>query len=227
MIELHAWPTPNAHKISIFLEEAALPYRVIPVDIGKGDQFRPDFLAISPNNRMPAIVDLEGPGGTPISVFESGAILMYLGDKTGLFFPKEPRARVATTEWLMWQMGGVGPMFGQLSHFAVYAREKLPYAIERYTNESQRLVGVLNRKLATGDYVAGDYSIADMAIFPWVRGLATRAPEIVEGADHVKAWVARLEARPAVKKGLDLMSEARRPGPFTDEERKNLFERKA
>ena len=226
MIDLYAWPTPNAFKISIFLEETGLPYRVIPVDIGKGAQFEPAFLKISPNNRMPAIVDPDGPGG-PISIFESGAILMYLGDKTGKFFPTETRARYATIEWLMWQMSGVGPMLGQLGHFASYAKEKIPYAIERYTNESKRLMGVLDRRLAEAQFVAGEYSIADMAIYPWVAGMAGRAPQLLEGTTRVQGWLDALSARPGVQKGMALMQDQRRTAPFTDEERKNLFERKA
>lgn len=225
MIDLHAWPTPNAFKISIFLEETGLPYRVVPVDIGKGAQFEPAFLKISPNNRMPAIVDPDGPGG-PISIFESGAILMYLGDKTGQFFPTETRARYVTIEWLMWQMSGVGPMLGQLAHFASYAKEKIPYAIERYTNESKRLMGVLDRRLAEAEFVAGAYSIADMAIYPWVVGMAGRAPQLLEGTLRVQGWLDALSARPGVQKGMSFMQEQRRSAPFTEEERKNLFERK-
>ena len=162
-IDLHFWPTPNGWKITIMLEECGLPYRVIPVNIGKGDQFKPEFLAIAPNNRMPAIVDPDGPGGEPISVFESGAILMYLGRKTGKFYPQDERGRVAVEEWLMWQMSGFGPMLGQTHHFRIYAPEKIDYAIERYTKEANRLYGVLNRRLEGRDYICGDYTIADMA----------------------------------------------------------------
>ncbi len=224
MIELFAWPTPNGHKISIFLEEAETPYRVTPVNIGKGEQFAPEFLKISPNNRMPAIVDPDGPGGEPISVFESGAILMYLGDKTGRFFPKETRARSRVTEWLMWQMGGVGPMFGQMTHFTRYAPEKLPYAVDRYTKESHRLTGVLDRRLAEAEFVAGEYSIADMAIFPWVHGLADHLG--LEERPNVRRWLEVLRARPGVQRGLELLKEVRRKGPMTDEEKEVLFGKK-
>jgi GST-like protein len=226
MIDLYCWPTPNAHKVSIFLEEARTPYRVIPVNIGKGEQFTPEFLAISPNNRMPAIVDPDGPDGKPFSLFESGAILMYLGDKTGQFFAssKATRERYVTIEWLMWQMSGVGPMFGQWGHFANYAKEKIPYAIERYTSEAKRLLGVLDRRLAEVAFVAGDYSIADMAIFPWVRGVVSRL-DMAE-YPHVNAWIQTLEDRPAVKRGLGLLEEHRRQGPMSDEERDVLFGKK-
>jgi GST-like protein len=222
MIDLHAWPTPNGFKVSIFLEEAELPYRVIPVDIGKGEQFQPEFLAISPNNRMPAIVDRDPHGGgDPISVFESGAILCYLGEKTGKFFPQETRAKYKVLEWLFWQMGGVGPMFGQLGHFVRYAPEKIPYAVDRYTNEALRLVKVLNTRLADVEYVAGEYSIADMAIFPWVRYPQMR--EQIAHFTHVTRWLGALEARPAVRRGLDLLKDRRNPGPLSEEARENLF----
>lgn len=226
MLELHAWPTPNSFKVAIFLEEAGLPFKTVPVDIGKGEQFQPGFLALSPNNRMPALVDTEGPGGAPISIFESGAILMYLGEKTGRFFPQEPRAKWATVQWLMWQMAGVGPMLGQLAHFGNYAKEKIPYAIERYTNEAKRLIGVLDRRLGEAEHVAGEYTIADMAIYPWLFGMVKRAPELAEGRANVERWMGALSARPAVAKGMDFMKEYRRTTPFTEEERKHLFERK-
>ena len=174
MIDLYYWPTPNGWKITIFLEEAETPYRVIPVNIGKGEQFSAEFLRISPNHRMPAIVDPDGPDGRPISLFESGAILIYLADKIGRFLAREPRARYETLQWLMFQMGGVGPMFGQAGHFLRYAPEKIPYAIERYTNEAKRLCRVLDGRLADRAFVAGEYSIADMAIFPWVHVLQER-----------------------------------------------------
>ena len=170
MIDLHYWPTPNGHKITLFLEEAGLPYTILPVNIGKGEQFRPDFLKIAPNNRMPAIVDHEpAGGGEPISVFESGAILLYLADKTGRFLPKDLRGRTTALEWLFWQMGGLGPMAGQNHHFSVYAPEKIPYAIDRYVKETNRLYGVLDRQLAGRDFIAGDYTIADMASYPLER----------------------------------------------------------
>src|ERR1051325_5062135 len=168
-IDLYFWPTPNGHKISIMLEECGLPYEMIPVNIARGDQFKPEFLAISPNNRMPAIVDPQGPGGKPISIFESGAILQYLGRKTGKFYPADERKRVEVEEWLFWQMGGLGPMAGQANHFRRYAPEKIEYAINRYTNEVRRLYGVMNKRLESRDYLAGAYSIADMACFGWAR----------------------------------------------------------
>src|SRR4029077_1385391 len=170
MIDLYYWTSPNGHKITIFLEEAGTPYRIVPVDISVGDQFKPKFLKISPNNRMPAIVD-NGPAemGPPVSVFESGAILLYLAEKTGKFLPTDLRGRAEVLQWLFWQMGGLGPMAGQNHHFAVYAPEKIPYAIERYTKETNRLYGVLNKRLADREFVAGDYSIADMASYPWIR----------------------------------------------------------
>ena len=222
MIDLYVWPTPNAFKVSIFLEETETPYKVIPVDIGKGEQFTPEFLKISPNNRMPAIVDHEPMGGgDPITIFESGAILCYLGEKTGKFFPQETRAKYKVLEWLFWQMAGIGPMFGQVGHFVRYAPEQIPYAIERYTNESLRLVKVLDTRLGEAEYVAGEYSIADMAIFPWLR-LATMR-EQVAFFKHVTRWQKAIEARPAVRRGLDLLRERRNPGPLTAEARENLF----
>lgn len=202
-IDLYYWPTPNGYKISIMLEELGVPYELKLVNIGKGDQFKPEFLEISPNNKMPAIVDPEGPGGKPISVFESGAILMYLGRKFGQFYPQDERARVEVEQWLMWQMGGFGPMLGQNHHFRIYAQEKIPYAMERYLNETHRLYGVLNTRLADRDYVAGDYSIADMAIIGWTQGWEAQGMDLEE-FPHVKAWKARVEARPAVAKGLQV-----------------------
>lgn len=222
MIDLYVWPTPNAFKVSIFLEETEMPYKVISVDIGRGEQFTPAFLAISPNNRMPAIVDHEPKdGGAPLSVFESGAILMYLGEKTGRFFPTEFRARYTVIEWLMWQMGGVGPMFGQFGHFTRYAPEKIPYAIERYTKEALRLVKVLDTRLAHAEYVGGEYSIADMAIFPWLRYPSLR--DQISHFKHVMRWLDAIEARPAVRRGLDLLKDKRNPAPLSQEQRDNLF----
>jgi GSH-dependent disulfide-bond oxidoreductase len=200
-IDLYFWPTPNGFKITIFFEEAGLPYRIIPVNIGKGDQFKPDFLAISPNNRMPAIVDPDGPDGRPISVFESGAILQYLGRKTGLFYPMQERARVDVEQWLFWQMAGLGPMAGQANHFRIYAPEKVPYAIDRYTNEVNRLYGIMNRRLADRDYLAGEYSIADMASIGWARGWE-RQGQTIEEFPHFRRWLERMLARPAVQRGL-------------------------
>ena len=221
MIDLYYWPTPNGWKITIFLEETGTPYRIVPVNIGRGEQFAPDFLAISPNNRMPAIVDPDGPDGRPISIFESGAILIYLGDKTGRFLPREPRARYDVLQWLMFQMGGVGPMFGQAGHFLRYAPEKIPYAVDRYTNESKRLSRVLDQRLADREFVAGEYSIADMAIFPWVH-----AAEQIVGLDafpHLARWVATLRSRPAVERGLVVMKDVPRPAQMSEEARSILF----
>ena len=207
-IDLYYWPTPNGWKITIMLEECGLPYTVIPVNIGKGDQFKPDFLKIAPNNRMPAIVDHDGPGGEPISVFESGAILMYLGRKTGRFYPQDERGRVAVEEWLMWQMAGFGPMLGQTHHFRIYAPEKIEYAINRYTNEANRLYGVLNRRLEGRDYICGDYSIADMACIGWAK-LWERQGQDIAQFPNVKAWIDRMLARPAVQKGLSVNKDDR------------------
>ena len=220
MIDLYAWPTPNGFKVSIFLEETGTPYNVIPVDIGKGDQFKAEFLKISPNNRMPAIVDNDN----GMTVFESGAILCYLGEKTGQFFPQEMRAKYTVLEWLFWQMAGVGPMFGQFGHFTRYAPEKIPYAIERYQSEALRLVKVLDNRLAQVEYVAGEYSIADMAIFPWLRVPALK--EEIAFFKNVKRWLDAIEARPAVRRGLDLLKDKRNPGPLSPEARDNLFGKK-
>lgn len=211
-IQLHAWPTPNAYKISIMLEETGLPYDVVPVNIGAGDQFQPDFLKISPNNRMPAIVDPDGPNGRPLALFESGAILIYLAEKTKKFRPLEEAAWFTHLQWLMWQMGGVGPMFGQANHFLTYAPEKIPYAVERYTNEAKRLLRVADKRLAEVAYLGGDYGIADMATFPWVRSILTRIE--IDPADmaQVQRWMDRVAARPAVQRGLALMAEQRKQG---------------
>ncbi len=227
-IELHVWPTPNAYKISIFLEEADLPYTVHLVNIGKGEQFAPDFLKIAPNNRMPAIVDPDGPGGKPISVFESGAILQYLGRKTGKFYPTDERSRVAVDQWLMWQMGGLGPMAGQTHHFRHYAPEKIQYGIDRYTNEVNRLYGVLNRQLDGKDYICGELSIADMACFPWVRPYE-RQGQTIEEFPNIQAWLERMEARPAVKRALDVAKEQQGKVDLSqdDEARKVLFGQRA
>jgi len=223
MIDLYYWPTPNGWKITIFLEETATPYRVIPVNIGKGEQFAPAFLEISPNNRMPAIVDTDGPDGRPISIFESGAILIYLGEKAGRFLPREPRPRFEVLQWLMFQMGGVGPMFGQAGHFRRYAPEKIPYAIDRYTNEAKRLCRVLDVRLADREFVAGDYSIADMAIFPWVYA-AEQTVGGLETMPHLARWFAALRARPAVARGLAVLKDVARPtGEMSDEARSILF----
>jgi GSH-dependent disulfide-bond oxidoreductase len=214
-LDLYYWPTPNGWKITIMLEECGLPYRVHLVNIGKGEQFKPEFLAISPNNRMPAIVDPEGPDGKPISVFESGAILQYLGRKTGKFYPKDERGRVEVDQWLFWQMGGFGPMLGQTHHFRIYAPEKIPYAIDRYTNESNRLYGVLNKRLADRPYIAGDYSIADMACVGWAK-LWERQGQNIQDFPHVERWLNDVLARPAVKKGLAVSEEQRAQNSPTD-----------
>ena len=215
-IELYFWPTPNGWKISIALEEMGLAYVMKPVNIGKGEQFAPAFLRISPNNRMPAIVDPDGPDGSPISVFESGAILQYLGRKTGAFYPRDERGRVAVDEWLFWQMSGVGPMFGQASHFRSYAPNlvddpaKIAYAVARYNNEANRLCGVLDRRLTGRDFLAGDYSIADIAAYPWVK-YAPLYGQSAEEFPRMHAWLDRIAARPAVQKGLALGAELSSP----------------
>ena len=224
MIDLHYWPTPNGWKISIMLEECGLGYTVKPVNIGRGEQFEPEFLAISPNNRMPAIVDHDPPGGgAPVAVFETGAILIYLAEKTGKFMPTDLRGRKAVLEWLMWQMGGLGPMAGQNGHFLLYAPEKIAYAIDRYGREVSRLYGVLDAQLArTGAFVAGaGYSIADMAIFPWVRTHKAQQVALAEFA-HVERWYDSLFLRPATKRGIDLGKEMR-PPKMDEEARKVLF----
>ncbi len=223
-IDLYAWPTPNGYKVSIFLEEVGLPYNVIPIDIGAGDQFKPDFLKISPNNKMPAIVDPDGPDGKPISIFESGAILLYLAEKTGRFWPTDMRKRYDMIQWLMFQMGGFGPMLGQAHHFRIYAPEKIEYAVNRYTNEAKRLYGVLDKKLGESEYVAGEYGLADMAIFPWTRSYANQGQNL-EDFPNVKRWVDALNARPAVQRGLELLKDRRRqPGQQIDDKaRENMF----
>ena len=207
-IELYYWPTPNGFKITVMLEECGLPYEIKPVNINKGEQFEPSFLAISPNNRMPAIVDPDGPGGKPISVFESGAILQYLGRKTEKFYPVDERARVEVDQWLFWQMGGLGPMAGQAHHFRNYAPEKIEYGIARYTNEVNRLYGVMNRRLADRPYLAGDYSIADMACFPWVRPYKNQGQELSD-FPHLEAWFKRVRDRPAVAISVKVAEELR------------------
>ena len=214
-IDLYYWPTPNGWKISIALEEMGLPYNVIPVNISKGDQFKPEFLAFSPNNRMPAIIDPEGPDGKPISVFESGAILQYLGRKTGLFYPSDERGRVNVDQWLMWQMGGFGPMLGQNHHFNHYAPEKIPYAMERYTKETNRLYGVLDRQLGKHAFVAGEYSIADMAAVGWAK-LWERQGQNIADFPNVKRWLDTLLARPAVQRGLAVAGELRNTSNMQD-----------
>ena len=222
MIDLHYWPTPNGHKITIFLEEVGLAYQIKPVNIGKGEQFQPDFLKIAPNNRMPAIVDhVPADGGAPLSVFESGAILTYLAEKTGKFLPHELRGRVRVLEWLNWQMGGLGPMAGQNHHFSQYAPEKIPYAIDRYVKETNRLYGVLDRQLAQHAFVAGDYSIADMACYPWIVP-HERQGQKLEDFPHVQRWFASMQSRPAVIRAYAWGDKIRNEG-MTEEARKNLF----
>jgi GST-like protein len=225
MIDLHYWPTPNGWKISIALEEMGLPYRVVPVNIGRGEQLRPEFLAISPNGRMPAIVDHAPPGGgAALPVFESGAILLYLAEKSGRFLPADLRGRVAVTEWLMWQVGGLGPMLGQHGHFRLYAPERIPYAIERYRNEAERLYGVLDRRLADHEHVAGDYSIADMASWPWVVTWKRQGIELDRFA-NVRRWYDALKQRPALRRGYDLGRDWRGAGAAgpDEEAREHLF----
>ncbi len=222
MIDLYTWPTPNGHKIHIMLEECKLPYQVHAVNIGTGDQFQPDFLKISPNNKIPAMVDSDGPDGRPISLFESGAMLIYLAAKTGKFMPKGDRAKYEVLQWLMFQMGGVGPMLGQAHHFRIYAPEKIEYAVNRYTNEAKRLYGVMDKRLQTSPWIGGkSYSIADMAIFPWLRSWQNQG---IDWADypHLKAWFDKIAARPAVQKAVQVLADARKP--LVDEKaRQNLF----
>lgn len=224
MIDLYYWPTPNGHKITLFLEEAGLEYTVHPVDIGAGDQFKPDFLAFSPNNKMPAIIDHDPVGGgEPISVFESGAILLYLAEKTGRFLPAEPRARIEALEWLFWQMAGLGPMTGQYGHFHVYAPEPIAYARERYATEAARLLGVLDRRLQGRDFLAGaDYSIADMAAFPWIDPY-DKAPMDLSELGNLRRWRDAIAARPATARAMAVAERFRRPRELTDEMRRHLF----
>jgi GST-like protein len=208
MIEVYSWPTPNGHKVHIMLEETGAAYRVHGVNIRAGDQFRAEFLRISPNNRIPAIVDPDGPGGKPISLFESGAILLYLASKSGMLLPADLHERWSCVQWLMWQMGGVGPMFGQANHFRRYAREKIAYAIERYTNEANRLTNVLDKRLGEVRFLAGaDYSIADIAVFPWMRGAENRGINL-DDYPCVKRWFDEIAERPAVQRGLKVLAEA-------------------
>ena len=225
MIDVHYWTTPNGHKVTIFLEETGLQYKIIPVNIGKGEQFKAEFLAIAPNNRIPAIVDHNPPdGGKPISIFESGAILVYLAEKTGKFGGKDLRARTETNQWLFWQMGGLGPMAGQNNHFSAYAPEKIPYAIDRYRNEVNRLFGVMNKRLADRDYLAGDYSIADMASYPWVVPWERQGQNIAD-FPHLKRWLEAIAARDAVKRAYAIVKDVN-PGAGgirTAEERAILF----
>lgn len=222
MIEVYSWATPNGHKVHIMLEECGLPYRVHAVDIGAGDQFKPDFLAISPNNKIPAIIDPDGPEGQPLSLFESGAILLYLAGKTGKLLPTSIRGKYEVLQWLMFQMGGVGPMLGQTHHFRIYAPEKLEYPINRYTNEARRLYGVMNKQLAKHKYIAGsEYSIADIAIFPWLRSWRNQGIDWNE-YPHLKGWFDEIGGRPAVQRGVEVLAASRR-STTTDKEREILF----
>lgn len=223
MIDLYYWPTPNGHKITLFLEEVGLPYTIHPIDIGKSDQFKPDFLKIAPNNRMPAIVDhAPADAGAPISLFESGAILLYLAEKTGRFLPADPRGRAQTLEWLFWQMGGLGPMAGQNHHFAIYAPEKLPYAIDRYVKETNRLYGVLDRQLAGRDYIAGAYSIADMAAYPWVVPYERQGQNLDEFPD-LKRWFHAIHDKPATIAAYAKGETVNRAKEMSEEDKKVLF----
>ena len=224
MIDLYYWPTPNGHKITLFLEEAGLEYRIVPVDIGAGDQFKPAFLAISPNNRMPAIVDhAPADGGAPIPVFESGAILCYLAEKTGKLLPTAPRERKAVMEWLSWQLGGFGPMLGQNHHFTRYATEKIPYAIDRYQREAARLYGVLDRHLAGRGFIAGDtLSIADLACHPWAAAHDWHHIDLADEPE-VRRWHDAIAARPAVARAYAIEASVKRPAEMTDEMRRHLF----
>ncbi|WP_028998123.1 glutathione S-transferase C-terminal domain-containing protein [Azohydromonas australica] len=222
MIEVYSWPTPNGHKVHVMLEECGLAYRAHPVDIGAGDQFSPEFLAISPNNKIPAIVDPDGPDGKPISLFESGAILLYLAGKTGKFLPKDTRGKYEVLQWLMFQMGGVGPMLGQAHHFRIYAPQKIDYAVERYTNEAKRLYGVMDRQIARHRYIAGDeYSIADIAVFPWLRSWKNQG---IDWNDYpnLKGWFDEITARPAVQRGVEVLADQRKP-QMDDKARETLF----
>ncbi len=221
MIEVYSWATPNGHKVHVMLEECGLAYRAHPIDIGSGAQFAPEFLAISPNNKIPAIVDPDGPDGRPISLFESGAILLYLAGKTGRFLPPDTRGKYEVLQWLMFQMGGVGPMLGQAHHFRMYAPEKIPYAVDRYTNEAKRLYGVMDRRLAKSRYLGGDaYSIADIAVFPWLRSWKNQG---IDWNDfpHLKGWFDEIGARPAVQRGVEVLATLRKP--ITDDKAREVL----
>jgi len=221
MIDLYSWPTPNGHKVHIMLEECALPYRVHPIDIGAGDQFAAEFLAISPNNKIPAIVDSDGPDNRPISLFESGAILIYLAAKTGQLMPQDLRDRYAALQWLMFQVGHIGPMLGQAHHFRQYAPERIEYAVDRYTREATRLYGVMDRRLAEAAYFAGAYSIADIAIFPWTRSHQNQGVDLAQ-FPNVQRWFKDVSNRPAVQRGLDVLKEQRK-SLLDARSRENLF----
>ena len=222
MIEVLTWPTPNGHKVHVMLEECALPYRVTPVDIGAGDQFQPQFLAVSPNNKIPAITDPDGPDGKPISLFESGAILLYLAAKTGKFLPATDRERFEVLQWLMFQIGSVGPMLGQAHHFRIYAPEPITYAIDRYSNEAKRLYGVIDKRLARSPFLGGrEYSIADIATFPWLRSWENQGVTLSD-YPHLEKWYETIAARPVVQRGVQVLAELRKP-VRSDKEREVLF----
>lgn len=227
MIDVYFWTTPNGYKVTIMLSEIGLPYRVVPIDITAGEQFGAEFLKISPNNKIPAIVDHDGPDGKPLPIFESGAILLYLAEKTGKLLPSEPRARSEAIQWLMFQMGGVGPMLGQAHHFRRYAPEQIPYAVERYTNEATRLYSVIDRRLAENEYLAGDYSIADIATFTWIRPYRWQG-QVLEDYPNLQRWFDSIKLRPAVQEGLAVLSETKKweakPGT---ESWKNMFSNKS
>lgn len=223
MIDLHFWPTPNGHKITLFLEEANVEYRILPVDISAGEQFKPEFLRISPNNRMPAIVDhAPADGGEPVSLFESGAILLYLAEKYGQFLPSDIRGRKTVLEWLFWQVAGLGPMAGQNHHFSQYAPEKIPYAIDRYVKETNRLYGVLNGQLEGRDFIAGSYSIADMACYPWIL-LWERQGQVIDDFPNLKRWLDTIKDRPATRRAYEKGDSYRTHPTVTEESRKILF----
>lgn len=223
MLDLYYWTTPNGHKITIFLEEANVPYRLHPVNITKGDQFKPDFLAIAPNNRIPAIVDNSPEDGQgKLSLFESGAILWYLAEKTKKFIPSNPRGKSEVSQWLFWQMAGLGPMAGQNHHFSQYAPEKIPYAINRYVKETSRLYGVLNKQLEDKEFVAQEYSIADMAIYPWIVPFEKQGQNLSE-YPHLKRWFEKIGARPAVKKAYEIAQSINQEAPLSEEAKKVLF----
>ncbi len=222
MIDLYTWVTPNGYKISIMLEEIALPYKVFGVDIAKGDQFRPEFLKISPNNKIPAIVDHHGPDGVPFSLFESGAILLYLAEKTGRLMPTDAARRFKVIEWLMFQVGGLGPMLGQAHHFRQYAPQQIPYAIDRYTGEAGRLYSVMDRRLGEVEYLAGEYSIADIACFPWITSYQRQGQDLADFA-NLERWFKAIEARDAVKKGMAVLAEHKIDPSDLDEDAKSLL----
>ncbi len=222
-IDLYTWPTPNGAKAQIALEELGLAYEVHAIDIGAGDQFKPEFLKISPNNKIPALVDRDGPGGKPLSVFESGAVLIYLAEKTGRLLARKGAARYSALQWLMFQMANIGPMLGQASHFRFFSAEKYPYAIERFTNEAKRLYGVLDRRLGEAEYLAGaEYTIADIATFPWLRYWEMQGVNLPD-YPNVKRWFDQVDARPGVQRGLQVLAERKLKGPITDAQREILF----